>query len=94
MINDNKSLKCPQVIDLALFQDGVELFWDKADNATSYELEIDRSVIKKVNCTSYKLQNIDLKHSHIYRVRSINGEEKSEWSIAAKTPKPSLYHSP
>lgn len=84
LFNDNKSLKCPQFNDVVLFQDGAELFWNKVENASSYELEIDRCVIQRVNGTAYKHQNINIKDSHIFRVRAINGEKKSDWSISIK----------
>ncbi|MGL5615537.1 MAG: glycosyl hydrolase family 18 protein [Sarcina sp.] len=66
----------------------INLTWDVALNADSYELEVDKTVVK-VNGLNYEHKGLIAESTHNYRVRAINVNGSSEWSnlITVTTPK-------
>ncbi len=80
--NENKSLNCPEIKELILYEDKIELVWDKVDKAASYEIEVNRTAITAVKGSAYKYQIEKLEGFNIFRIRAVNGETKSKWSIS------------
>lgn len=59
----------------------ISIKWDEVENATGYELEVDRNVVINLgNVTSYIHKNIIPGTQHRYRIRAINDNEASNWS--------------
>ena len=58
----------------------VTISWDKIEDATGYDIEVD-NVVKDIGLnTNYKHDNLSSKTQHSYRVRSRINSEISEWS--------------
>lgn len=65
----------------------VLITWDKIENATAYEIEVDGQIIDAGMNTKYLHNNLTPESSHTYRVRAKNISDWSLWSesITANT---------
>ncbi len=70
----------PQNIQLDVEQTTINLSWDTAFRATTYDLEIDGSIIEGITGTSYQHRDLEPKTEHQYRVRAKNKGGISAWS--------------
>jgi len=73
-------LPVPKNIGMTVSSTDVTLMWDKADMAESYDIEADGTIKNNGNKTEYKQEGLEPGTSHIYRVRSVNGNNTSAWS--------------
>jgi len=58
----------------------VELEWDPAERAVSYELEVDGLIIDNQSRSTYLHEGLEALSGHTYRVRGVNAGGKSGWS--------------
>ncbi|MFB9273920.1 fibronectin type III domain-containing protein [Cohnella cellulosilytica] len=62
----------------------VSVSWDAVSGATSYDLEIDGTILEGIADTHYLHENLQPNTIHTYRVRSRNSEGSSGWSEAVQ----------
>ncbi len=70
----------PQNILTNVEQTAITISWDTAFRATTYDIEIDDSIIEGITSTSYRHEGLDPKTEHKYRVRAVNKGGISAWS--------------
>ncbi len=59
----------------------VKLTWDKIENATAYEVEINGTVADTVTDNTYTHNNVNtIENNAFYRIRAIRGVAKGAWS--------------
>jgi hypothetical protein len=82
-----QSIQAPTGLNAIPEINSIDLTWSAVDEASSYEVETDGSVISAVYSTSYKHSGLFPETMHTYRVRAKNSDEISAWSptITAQT---------
>lgn len=58
----------------------IELSWDMNSQASSFEIEIDGSVVNVGKCSVYIHNNLNANEQHTYRIRAKNSLGESDWS--------------
>lgn len=74
------SLTVPQFTNASAATDSILLEWTALSGNPQYDLEIDGVIVSGMTGSSYKDSNLESNTMHVYRVRSRNGEQTSEWS--------------
>lgn len=65
----------------AISKTQINIAWNLAHGATSYDLKVDGNIINNVN-NPYKHINLKPSSMHSYEVRAVNSVGNSEWSKA------------
>ena len=60
----------------------VDVSWEAVSGATSYDLDVDGTIVSGNVSTHYLHDNLEPNTSHIYRVRTNNSEGTSDWTDA------------
>lgn len=76
----NSSLQAPNNIKGTSTSDTITLSWDRVDQATSYDVEVDGVIYSMMNEPTYTHQGLSYLENHKYRVRSVNHDGYSNWS--------------
>ncbi|WP_238654283.1 fibronectin type III domain-containing protein [Paenibacillus piscarius] len=73
----------------------VQLAWDSANGASSYDVEVDGQVISNSNQLEYTHSGLEPNTMHAYRVRAKNAGATSDWSeLLKKTTTPAVTIKP
>lgn len=78
--NNQGEFGIPTNIAYLVETDSVVFSWDEVTGAESYDVEINNKLMDNITVTEYVYGDIDLQAEYIFRVRSANGDTKSEWS--------------
>lgn len=79
----NENLSAPSnfaALEENITSNSIKLTWDKVEDATSYDIEIDGTVFGNIKENEYNHMNLDFDTVYNYRVRSVNKDGYSQWS--------------
>ncbi len=79
-ITKSTLLGTPSNIKAVSLSNSIDLTWDLVKDATSYEIEVDGSVINNGPDSYFMHINLLPNSQHSYRVRAINAHNYSDWS--------------
>jgi hypothetical protein len=74
-------LPAPQNFSGTVTQTAISLSWDTVNGAAGYDIEIDGSIIEGITDNTYASIGLKPGSQHNYRVRAVNSDGNSAWSI-------------
>ncbi len=77
---DTKIFGKPQNISTDAEEEQITLSWDALEGATSYDVEVDGTIISNIKDTTYTHSGIQPGTLHKYRVRGVSPAVVGEWS--------------
>lgn len=89
-----KKVKTPQIprnLSAEAADSDINLSWDAAKDADSYDVEVNSSVVDNVTVTEYVYGDIEPETEYVFRVRAVNSGAKSGWSDELKVWVPKVY---
>ena len=79
-LEEQKIPSIPDDLSAEVTESDITLSWDAAENAESYDIEVNSSIVDNVTVTEYVYGGIEPESEYIFRVRSVNSNAKSAWS--------------
>ncbi len=72
----------PHNVKAIASKSSITIDWEQVQTATSYEIEIDGTIVKELADSEYIDNGLNTNEEHSYRIRTKNGIRYSQWSDA------------